>query len=334
MTVGTPERRLTARQRQAQKAAKANGYVDRNLDGMPDPDTLSKEELASEYAIAYNVITQDPELLGLFEQAFNDRGGQWTNQRFKAAVQNSQWYKQNNRFYRQAWLARARKDADWETLRENAKLAIVEKATEIGEQVDGARLEALADDYIFGGWGEPGRQSLLNRALAGDIAGAARPMTTERGAIGNITQNLRTAAFNNGLTYDDGWYRSAARSVQSGLSTEEDWMRDINEKAAGMFPVFSKQIQAGQTAYNLASPYIRLMSEILEIPVSQITLNDPYIRGALGGFTPDGQPQAMNLGDFARKLRNDPRWKETDQAQNEITGTAGRILQMFGMMGG
>lgn len=335
MSSMTPEVALTRKQKAAKKAAKAGGYIDRNLDGLPDPDTLSKEELAAEYSIAYNVITQNPELLSLFEQAFNDQGAQWTSERFKAAIQNTQWYKDNNRYYREAWLARARGDADWLTLQENARIAVSQKAATAGVTLTEEKLATLADDYLFGGWGEPGRESLLDRALM-DATGIApvQPMTTERGAMGDIMQRLRESAYFNGINYDENWFQSAARSVQAGLSKEEDWMRDIQDAAAGMFPVFAKQIKAGQSAYNLASPYLRLMAETLEIPITQITLNDPYIRGALGGFTQDGQPQAMNLGDFQRKLRNDPRWKETDQAQNEITGVAGRVLQMFGMMSG
>ena len=335
MSTMADEKKLTAKQRAAKKAAREGGYIDRNLDGLRDPDTLSKEELAAEYAIAYNVITQNPELLTIFEQAFNDRGAQWTNERFKAAVQNTQWFKENNRYYREAWLARAKGGADWSTVQENARLAISEAATLAGQELDETRLNQLADEYIFGGWDKPGRAALLERAIMGTEGGPmARPETTTRGTIGDLAQRLRQTAYANGVSYDDNWYTSAARSVQAKLSNENDWMRDIQEKAAGMYPVFAKQIQAGVSAYDLASPYMRLMAETLEIPIGQITLNDPYIRGALGGFSPDGQPQAMNLGDFQRKLRNDPRWKETDQAQNEITGVAGRILQMFGMMGG
>ena len=335
MTAAVPEKRLTRQQRAAKKAAEEGGYIDRNLDGLRDPDTLSKEELAAEYSIAYNVITQNPELESLFEAAFNDRGAQWSDQRFKAAIQNTQWFKENNRYYREAWLAKARGGADWLTLQENARMAISEKAMIAGQELDEQTINQLADEYIFGGWDQPGRGMLLEKAIMQRQGGPmARPQTTSRGTMGDIAQRLRQAAYANGVSYDDNWFRSAAISVQRKLSNENDWMRDIQEKAAGMYPVFAKQIQAGVSAYDLASPYIRLMAETLEIPVGSITLNDPYIRGALGGFTPDGEPSAMNLGDFQRKLRNDPRWKETDQAQNEITGVAGRVLQMFGMMGG
>jgi hypothetical protein len=47
-----------------------------------------------------------------------------------------------------------------------------------------------------------------------------------------------------------------------------------------------------------------------------------------GDFAP------MGLWDFQKKLRQDPRWENTSKAQNEITSTTGRIMQMFGLMGG
>ena len=335
MTPEKPAKKLTPRQRKAKQAAREGGYIDRNYDFLPDPDTLSVEELAADYGLAYNIITQDDELLQLFNTAFNDRGAQWSDERFKLAVQGTEWYKKNNQYYREAWLAKAKGDADWNTLKENARLAITAAATQAGVKLDPNKLDSLSEEYLFGGWDKPGRENLLQQALVqttGDIS--ATPETDQLGQMGNIAEELNRLAYYNGVNYNDAWYQAAARSVQAGLSTKEDWERDIIEKSAGMFPVFAKQIQAGMTAYDAASPYIKVMADTFELAPSSISLNDPYIRGALGGFSPDGQPEAMNLGDFQRKLRNDPRWKETDQAQNEITGVAGRIMQMFGLMGG
>ena len=76
------------------------------------------------------------------------------------------------------------------------------------------------------------------------------------------------------------------------------------------------------------------MAQILQLNPATITLDDPTIVGALTNYDDKGQPFATDLGTFQRQLRRDPRWMETDAAQNEITGLTGRVMQMFGLMAG
>ena len=322
------------RERQNKRRAEEMGYIDRDFDGLRDPDTLSREELAQEYGRLCRVIMANDELGNLFELAFNDRGGQWTKEKFETALQETQWFKENNRYFREAWFAQQTGGADWETLQENARIAVQQAATAAGARdfLTPEKEAQLVEQYLFEGWGEPGRGQLLDTALAELIQQTDGEFM--EGAAGDLEQTLRNLAYKSGISYNEDWYKSAAKSVQSGLSTENDWIRDIQEKSAELFPVFAKQIRGGMTPLDLASPYMRIMQEELEIPFQNISLTDPYIREALGGFSQDGEPTAMNLGDFQRKLRNDPRWENTDKAQNEITGIAARVMQMFGMMGG
>jgi hypothetical protein len=149
-----------------------------------------------------------------------------------------------------------------------------------------------------------------------------------------LADNLRNLARANGVSFSDNWYQSAARSVASGLSQQTDWERDVRKQAASLYPVYSQKIEQGLNVYDLASPYINTMAQELELDPNQITLNDPYIRSALGGMSDSGDFTSMGLWDFQKKLRNDPRWENTSKAQNEVTSVTGRVMQMFGLMGG
>ena len=99
------------------------------------------------------------------------------------------------------------------------------------------------------------------------------------------------------------------------------------------WPVFAKQIQSGMTAKDLASPYKQIMARTFEISDNDISIDDPYIRGALGGFDDSGSPKAMNLWDFEQQLRNDPRWANTKQALDQTSSVASSVLKMFGFRG-
>lgn len=338
----TPEEKR--RRRRATQAAKRGGYTDKNFDGVPDRDELDLSLLSEDYAVIAPLFTADADIARITQQAqregwFESPAGK---RRYQMEIQNTPFWQNNNRFAREAWASyqqsKSGTSADWRDRVTQARAAVQQRAAQKGAALDQATLDRLANDAIWGGWLQEGRINLLDDALAERIApqpavsgeGAARL----RGEAGTFALTLREAAQRNGLSYSNGWYQSAAQSVARGLTTEEDWIGDIREQAASRWPVFADKIRSGFDARDLASPYITLMAQELELNPSEINLDDPYIAGALGGFSKDGTPSAENLWDFQKRVRNDPRWMNTRKAQNEVTSVTGRVMQMFGLMGG
>lgn len=341
MALSAEEKR---RRRRMAKAAREGGYEDKNFDGVPDRDEFDPAVLSADYAVLAPLILTDPDIAQITQQAQEEGwfGTPAGKRRYQAAIQNTPFWQNNNRYARAAWASYQQSKqgttADWQDRVAQAKSAVRTRAAQIGAEVDTATLDKLANDAIWGGWLEDGRSNLLDEALAAQIrpqaAVSGTGPTRMRGAAGNLAVALKQTAKMNGLSYSDGWYQSAAQSVARGLSTEDDWINDIREQAASRWPVFADKIRAGFDARDLASPYITLMSQELEMNPNEINLDDPYIAGALGGFSQDGSPSAENLWDFQKRLRNDPRWINTRKAQNEVTSVTGRVMQMFGLMGG
>lgn len=319
--------------KQATAAAVAGGYKDANFDFIPDKDQLSRDELAAQYQAAVGVIYTVPELQALFEQALNE---EWSPPRMQAAIQNSDWFRNNDQYARTAWAQEQIGGADWQTNLANARSAVQIAAAQMGADVTEEELNALAKRYIYEGWSDSTRRGMMANALSKEISFVRdqRGVASMRGEAGNLANDLRNLARANGVSYSDNWYESAARSVAAGLSTADDWERDLRDRAGSLFPVYSEKISQGMNVYDLASPYINTMAEELELDPNMITLNDPYIRSALGGMNDKGDFQPMGLWDFQKKLRNDPRWENTSKAQNEITSMTGKVMQMFGLMGG
>lgn len=318
-----------ADRRRNRQLAKRLGYVDKNGDGVPDVDKLDREELAKEYKTAVGIIYSVPEIRPLFEEALS-KG--WSVDKFASAVQNSSWYQSNNEYSRMAWARETIGGADWQATQQTARAAVQQRATQLGASLTPAELDALTRRYLYEGWGDAGRQSFLDDALSGEISYLPdeRGKSGFRGQAGNFTDQLGQLAFANGISFSDDWYQAAARSVAAGLTTEEDWLRDVREQAAGRWGAWGEQIRAGQNAYDLASPYINMMARELELSPYDIKLTDPYIDQAMNG----GPEGAVPLWQFQQKLRNDPRWMDTNYAQNQVTGVAGAIARMFGAIGG
>lgn len=291
------------------------------------PDRLTREELAQSYGYALRVIYSVPELRELFERAVNAREGQYTAERFRAELENTGWYQNNDQYFRKAWTAEQLGGADWQADLQEARMAVQTAARQFGADVTPEELDALARRYIYEGWNEPSRQGLLAEALSQEIA----YMPSEsggmalRGRAGSFVDNLKAMALTNGLKYNDDWYLSAARSVASGLTDEPYWERELRRQAASMFPNYAEQINAGMNAFDIATPYINVFAQTMEMSPYELTLDNPDIRRAMM----DG----MGLFEFQQMLRNKPEWINTKQAEDKTSEISLQVMKMFGLVG-
>ena len=300
-------------------------------DNLP-PDPLSEAELARKYGYALRIMKSDPEVWALFQRAANAKKGQWTADRFVAELMSTQWYAENNEFARNAIAAEAMGGADWQAQVQTAQLAVQAEATNRGVDLTPEESQDLAEQAIAGGWLEAGREQLLTNALASRITATPEGQFME-GQSGNMEARWMQTAALNGLKLSRDFYASAARSVAMDLSTVEDVERQIREQAASLWPTFSQQIMNGQDARVLASGYINMMAQELEMDAEMIDLNDPMIMSAVGGVDESGKPKMEGLWDFQQRLRKDPRWMQTKGAADQISSTARTVMEIFGLVG-
>ncbi len=297
------------------------------------PDTLNMEVLAQRYGLAYRIVNSDPELKNLFMEATGSTGSktQMTPQEFAIRLKDTQWYQRNGEYAAKTLVAQAEGGANWKAMLDTASMAVNAELTRLGRQ--GAYTDAekhdLALQYMMNGWGDQGRGQLMTNAL---INGGSQDQPAG-GILGNVADALRKTASNNGLTLSQSFYDSAEKSIGMGLSTIDDQMRTVREQAATQYPLWADKIRNGQDAIDLASGYINAMANTFEIDPSSIRLDDPYLKQAFGQVDQQGNPKAMGLWDFQRMLRNDPRWMQTKQAQDQMASTALGVLQTFGFMG-
>lgn len=291
------------------------------------PDKLSREELAQSYGYALRVIYSVPELRELFERAVSAEEGQYTAQRFQAEFENTNWYRNNDQYFRKAWTAEQLGGADWQADMQEARLAVQDAARAAGADLTPEELDALSRRYIYEGWYEDSRQGIFADALSGEIA----YLPTEsggmalRGKAGSFTEKLKTTALVNGLKYNDDWYLSAARSVARGLTDEAYWERELRTQAASMFPNYAEQINAGVNAMDIATPYINVYAQTMERSPYELDLSNPDIRRAMM----DGQ----GLFEFQQALRERPEWQNTKQAEDRVSEISLQVMRMFGLVG-
>jgi hypothetical protein len=74
------------------------------------------------------------------------------------------------------------------------------------------------------------------------------------------------------------------------------------------------------------------MANTLEINPNDISLDDPTIKQAFTSLNSEGQPITKPLWEFEKELRRDERWRFTKNAQQDLMGTARKVLSDFGLV--
>lgn len=313
----------------------------------PKPNPLAMDTLTDEQRLAdiagipdawldVNSEIRDLVAKAIASGAFNTQKGQ---QQFINDFLASETYRQNGEYMTDYLVAQDSGGENWRSMQQNAADYVQQVATEIGADLNDAQKQFFADAALMHKWTDPARKYLLKQAMTGqlswtDTAGKQYKFDTDyldytRGSAVTQINDLRKLAMRNGIEYTDSWFESAAKSVISNATTIEDWRADIREAAAGLFPVYAEKIRGGMDVMDLANPYIARMEKVLEMDRNQISLDNQYIKQALGSVDDKGTPKAMNLWDFEKTLRATPEWSYTKQASDKAGEITSTILRMF-----
>jgi hypothetical protein len=147
-------------------------------------------------------------------------------------------------------------------------------------------------------------------------------------AAQNINE-LNAYAASMGLPKDNKYVLQAAQNMLdsngNGLAAEKE---KIKNEAMLHFKPLASHIQAGGTIQTAAEAYQKIRSQILETqetPVADLT-KDPDLMEAMGGGS------LMSLGDFQRRMYQDPRYGKTKAAHESAADYASTVLKAFGLM--
>lgn len=282
---------------------------------------LSPEELASEYGFAYSFLNSNPELKTIFGQSVNET---WSKDKFMAEVRNTKWWQENSETQRQVQIMKKTDPATYEANVAAAKLQVQQLASEMGAVIPPAKLAKIASQVLETGLQEDGLRNVLGQYVTFTKG-------TLRGEAGAYANAMKKYAYEQGVTLDDQTVKNQAALVGRKLATDEDFKNQITEQAISAYPSYKEQLQAGQTMMDVANPYIQIMAQELSLNPAKITLNDPLIKQALNGVNTDGKPIGMDQTTFLGRLRNDPRWAGTQDAQDKVLDVGYSVLKSMGL---
>ncbi len=289
-----------------------------------EADPLSRDELAEDYGFVDALFDSNPELKKLFDKAVK---GQWTASKFQAELRDTKWWKTHSESERKYLTNRY---GDPATAKQDLKAAFIQVrqlANQMGMVETSALLKKMntwAYNVVAKGWSESQLRYELGKyvSFGGD---------NWQGEGGEAIEALHSYAYSMGIKMNDKFYTDGARNIIRGVAKQQDYEDKIRKQAKATYSQWSKQIDAGQTVADLASPYMQSMAQILELPSGSVNLFDNTIKKALQyKNTTTGKSEIKALWQFENELRSDPRWKQTKNAQDSLMQVAHQVLADFG----
>lgn len=286
---------------------------------------LSPEEMAAEYGWAYSFLNSIPEVKGLFKSYVAE---DWNKEKFQAKLRDTEWWKTNSDSMRKAAQEKKIDPATYAAKLNATRIQLAQMAGQMGASIPPKKLTRLAEQALTTNMDE----ALLQNVLGGYIEFTDK--NNLKGAAGMFEHNMREFASEQGIKLDKQTLLNQAQLIARGLATEQDFKNQVVNQAASMYPAYTEQLVAGQTMKQIASPYMEIMSQDLEINPESLTLSDPLLKSALNGANSQGKPVGMDLTTFQNVVRNDARWRRTKSAQDSMMATGLKILRDMGLVGG
>ncbi len=288
--------------------------------GTPEPKSRTAQELAEDYGYVLDLFDSVPELKALFNKA---TAGQWTAQKFQAEIRDSKWWKSNPDSARKYLTLQFGDPATARQQLEQMVIKAGQMSAALGGPSNAGAMRGIALKAIMNGWSDSQLRYELSKKI--DLSGGAR-----RGEAGETYDKLASYAYDMGVKMSDEWYKGVSVKVASGMGTLQQFEDAIRLQAKATYSNWAKQIDAGQTVADLASPYFQSMSTILELPPGSINLFDPTIRKALQSKDSKGKSTVKPMWQFENELRNDSRWRRTKNAQDAAMQVTRQVLSDFG----
>lgn len=154
--------------------------------------------------------------------------------------------------------------------------------------------------------------------------------TGAKGKAGEQLADLQKVAAANGLDLQKAFGSQLPTwlaSINKGESADtfKKMIRDVAK--IGMPQNIATLLDNGVDLDAIYSPYKNVMASVLEINPESITLSDPVLRSAITG------EKELPIYEFQRQLRKDTRWQYTNQAKEEVSDVALKVLRDFGFQG-
>lgn len=290
--------------------------------GLQSPNSSLLNE---NYGLAASFMESDPELANIFSQAV---AGTWSTDKFQAALQGTNWWKNNSDSARKMLQEKYSDPAQYQQDIQNKTTQLTELATKLGVHLSATGLNSLADLALVTNMNDSQINAYLSKYLELSQQGHFS------GYAGQVELGVREYAREMGVPLTDDYVERAVSGIVAGIDSLQARRAEIQTIAQTTFPAYADLIKDGVTVGQIAAPYLAAQAKLWEVDPNKIDLFDPTLRGALQSTAAQGQdaiPSQLPLYDFEKQLRSNAKWLSTNNARESIANTANQVLSDLGL---
>jgi LysM repeat protein len=319
-------------------------------------DTFSMAELESKYKIAAGVLKSNPSLQAALAKILGGPNGEGmvTDPYLQEQIiKETDWFRTQTDKQRQFDYAKQTNPGQFQAdLQANAS-EIVRKFSSNGLKITAQEAITYAEQMMKSSVIQNGKvisydKNYLNQVMANaiDFTQTGKVGTNDKVVYTKLSGNMETLAAslykqawdygydktmsNTGFTK---WFETSMKGLVAGTLNAEQVDDQLQARAKSFAPGLSNLIDQGQTLRQAADPWLQAMADVWETDANQIDLNDEYVQRALNVTDEKGNVQPINLYDAKKLARRSAKWDTTQNAKEEKTRIANRILQDFGFLG-
>lgn len=318
-------------------------------------DKFSMAQLQAKFSIAAAVLQSNPSLQDALNKILGTDGGPMITDEYlqEQIIKGTDWYRTQTDKQRQFDWAKQTNPAQFQAdLAANAQ-DIVRKFAANGLTINAQQAITYAEQMMKSAVIENGKvvtydKNYLNQMMANaiDFTQTGRVGTNDKVVYTKLSGNLETLAnslykqawdygfdktmSNTGFT---NWFETSMKGLVAGTLTPEQVDDQLQKRAKSFAPGLANLIDQGQTLRQAADPWLNAMADTWETDVNSIDLNDEYVQRALNVTDEKGNVAPINLYDAKKLARRSAKWDTTQNAKEEKTRIASRILQDFGFLG-
>jgi hypothetical protein len=199
-----------------------------------------------------------------------------------------------------------------------------------------AYLSGLAETSFLNGWDKDyientivKNKDIFDKAGGGGYASAIQDITSYANLMGvPISQQTAT----------DYQRRLIGEVTTDGLrvkATPDQIKKEISDKQALLYPMFSDDFAAGRTLWDVTSLHRKKWADLLEVDEDTLDWNDPLWKdGKLFTMADEktGKIVMRPAWDAEKLIKQDERWQYTENATRMYEGYGINILNKFGLV--
>ncbi len=320
-------------------------------------DKFSMAELESKFKIAAAVLKSDTSLQAALAKILGDPKtgeGMITDPYLQEQIiKESNWYRGQTDKQRQFEYTKQTNPGQFQAdLQDNAS-EIVRKFAANGLKLTAQEAITYAEQMMKSSVIVNGKvinydKNYLNQLMADaiDFTQTGKVGTGDKVVYTKLSGNLETLAgslykqawdygfdrtmSNTGFTK---WFETSMKGLVAGTLQPTQIDDQLQARAKSFAPGLANLIDQGQTLREAADPWLQAMADVWETDANQLDLNDEYVQRALNVTDEKGNVQPVNLYDAKKLARRSAKWDTTQNAKEEKTRIANRILQDFGFLG-